>query len=107
MALRITMGHLGGGGVGCRVRMGQFLIGVDAHDAHDALHAASGIAHNLAATINAHPELQALLPPQAQLALKAIHVAAAAAKAGNLDQVAATLAPAAAQAVSRVLRSIL
>jgi hypothetical protein len=83
--------------------MGMY-VGATGDDAAEALHKASGLAHELARQLAAHPELKALMPPQVQLALKAIKVAAWAARTGKLDEVARHLAPQAARVVARVLR---
>lgn len=108
MALRINIGHLRQGGVGCNVVMGDISVGVASDTAEGALHAASGLAKSLAAQLQAHPELQALLPPQITGALHAIHIASKIAKqGGSVADVAERVGPVAAKTVARILRSIL
>lgn len=93
--------------IGCTVTMGDVIIGAYADDAVSALHAASGLAHDLSSAMDSHPELRALVPPQAQLALKAIRIASWAAKKGKLPEAAKALGPAAVSTVKSLLRSIL
>lgn len=88
-------------------RVGGIAIGAESDDPESALHAASGLAHELSTVMAAHPELAALMPPQAVLALKAIRIASWAAKNGQLQDVAKKLTPVAASVVKNVLRSIL
>jgi len=108
MALRINIGHLRHGGVGCNVVMGDISVGVASDTAEGALHAASGIARSLAAQLRAHPELEALLPPQVTGAVHAIHLASKIIKhGGSVADVAEKVGPVAAKTVNRILRSIL
>lgn len=106
-ALRIKGQRLDDGGYEVIFRIGDVAIGASSDEAVDALHAAAGLAHDLSAAMAAHPELAALMPPQAVMALKAIRVASWAAKNGKLSEIARTLAPVAASVVKNVLRSIL
>lgn len=108
MALRINIGHLRQGGVGCNVVMGDISVGVASDSAEGALHAASGLARSLAAQLQAHPELQALLPPQVTGAIHAIHLASKVLKhGGTVEDIAEKVGPVAAKTVTRILRSIL
>lgn len=105
--LRIKLRRIEDGGYEALFRIGDVAIGASSDDAVSALHAASGLAHELSQAMAAHPELQALMPPQAVLALKAIRIASWAAKNGKLPEIAKTMAPVAASVVKSVLRSIL
>lgn len=108
MTLRVTMGALRGGGVGCNVVLGDISVGVASDDAVAALHAASGLAASLSAQMSAHPELMALLPPQATAAIKAIHLASKIARnGGDIAEVAKRVGPVAAKTVAKLLSSIL
>lgn len=91
----------------CTVNIGDIHIGASSDDAVSALHAAAGLAHDLSKAMEAHPEMAALLPPQATMALKAIRIASWAAKNGKLPEVAKKIGPVAVSAVKSVLRSIL
>lgn len=104
--MRIRVRRIDGGFEGI-VKIGDISIGAASDDAVSALHAASGLAHELSAAMDAHPELKALIPPQATAALKAIRIASWAAKNGRLPDVAKKLAPVAVSTVKSVLRSIL
>jgi len=84
---------------------GDFTIGAASDDKVSALNAATGLATDLVRTIEAHPELSLLLPPQATAALRAVRIAAAAARAGKLAD-AAKIAPAAVNAVRSILKNI-
>jgi len=94
-----------GEGFDCLVTVGEFTIGAASDDKVSALNAATGLASDLMRVVEAHPELSALLPPQATAALKALRIAAAAARAGKLADVA-NVAPAAVKAVKRILSDI-
>jgi hypothetical protein len=104
--MRIRVRRIDGGFEGL-VKIGDISIGASSDDAVSALHAASGLAHELSATMAAHPELAVLIPPQATAALKAIRIASWAAKNGRLPDVAAKLAPVAVATVKSILRNIL
>lgn len=105
--MRFVVGRLPDGRHHCTVHPAPGMyIGAVGDDALQALHGASGLAEELAKQLKAHPELQALMPPQVALALKAVRVAAWAARTGHLDSVAKNLAPQAARVVSRVLRKL-
>jgi hypothetical protein len=94
-----------GDGFDCLVRVGEFTIGAASDDKLSALNAATGLASDLMKVVEAHPELSLLLPPQATAALKAIRIAANAARMGRLADVANTV-PAAAKAVRSILANI-
>ena len=94
------------GGYHATVNLGAYSIGATSDDAAAALHAASGLASDLSKVMEAHPELAALVPPQATAALKAIRIASWAAKNGKLPEVAKQIGPVAVKAVTSVLRSI-
>jgi len=106
-SLRINVRRLPDGGYEALFRVGDVAIGASSDEAVDALHAAAGLAHELSQAMAAHPELQALMPPQAVLALKAIRVASWAAKNGQVQAIAKNVGPVAASVVKSVLRSIL
>lgn len=93
-------------GYDCLVTVGDVTIGASSDDPANALHAAAGLAHDLTNAMEKHPELQALLPPQATAALKAIRIASWAAKEGKLPEVAKTLGPTAVNTVKSILRSV-
>jgi hypothetical protein len=93
------------GAARCTVGMGPVNIGVDSADAVDALHAASGIAQNLAATMSAHPELAPLFGP-VQGPLNAINIASQAVKDGKWKHLS-TAMPVAASVVSSLLKGLL
>ena len=103
--MRIRMQKIDGG-YDCHIRIGEMTIGAASDTAASALSAASGLAHDLTTQMVAHPELAALLPPQAVVALKEIRIAAWAAKHGRLPDVAAKIGPAAVKVVSSVLRRL-
>src|SRR4051812_5428469 len=98
--------RLDDGGYEMLFRVGEICIGANGDEAVDALASAAALAHELSDTMAKHPELAALMPPQAVAALKAIRLASMAAQSGQLQQVA-KLAPTAARVVTSVLRSIL
>lgn len=103
--LRCKLTRDGEGGFDCLITVGDITIGAASDDPRAALNAATGLASDLLAQIEAHPELKILLPPQATAALAALRLAAAAARAGRLAD-AAKVAPAAVQAVKSILRNI-
>jgi hypothetical protein len=94
-----------GPGHRCIIGMGPVNIGVDSQDAVDALHAASGIATNLASTMAAHPELAPLFGPVAG-PLNAINIASKAVKDGSWKHLS-TAMPVAASVVSSLLKGLL
>lgn len=94
-------------GYDCLISVGDVSIGAASDDAASALNAASGLALDLTKAMEAHPELAMLLPPQATAALKAIRIAAWAARNGKLPAIAATLGPTAVRTVQSILRSVL
>jgi hypothetical protein len=102
MSLRIRMSGCQGGGRHCGIQMGDVYIGVSSDDALAALHSASGIAKDLSAVLAAHPELAPIMGPIAP-ALAAINLASAAAKSGEIQQLAKDL-PVAAGVVSKLLK---
>ena len=106
-SLRINLKRLEDGGYEALFRVGDVAIGASSDEAVDALPAAAGLAHELSQAMAAHPELQALMPPQAVMALKAIRVASWAAKNGQVQAIAKSVGPVAASVVSKVLRNIL
>lgn len=81
-------------------------VGAVGDDPADALHKAAGLAEHLAKTLAAHPELKMLLPPQVQLALKTVRIAAWAAREGHLPELAKKLAPQARRVVSRLMKEL-
>lgn len=82
-------------------------IGADGDDPLHALHGASGLAEKLARVLKKHPELKAVMPPQVELALKAVRIAAWAARSGRLREVAHRMAPATKMVVRRILKAVL
>jgi len=94
-------------GYDCHVTIAGITIGAESEGAAEALHAASGLASDLTKYMERHPELQALLPPQASAALKAIRIASWAAKEGKLPEAAKALGPTAVNTVKSILRSVL
>lgn len=95
------------GGYQCTVDLGDVHIGAASEDAASALHAAAGLAHDLSTAMANHPEMAALLPPQATAALKAIRLASWAVKNGRIPEAVAKIGPKAVSAVKSVLRSFL
>lgn len=94
------------GGYRGEISIGGIVVGAESNSAAQSLNAAVGLGRQLVNVLEANPELKALMPPQAQAALKAIQIATWAAKSGELKKVAKQL-PAAAKTVAAVLRSIL
>lgn len=103
--LRVKVRRIDGGYEG-RVTIGAISVGAEAATPAQALNAATGVANQLLAVVEANPELAALMPPQAKAAIQAIKIASWAAKNGELRKYAKKL-PAAAKTVASVLRSIL
>jgi hypothetical protein len=94
------------GGHGFYVDLGHMTApGAANEDPAAALHAAAGLAKDFVKAIERQPELQALLPPQAQAALTALKVAAWAAKNKKLRAAAKEL-PRAVASVINVLRKV-
>jgi hypothetical protein len=106
MPINIALKKLDDESYSCTVDFGDVHIGADGDDAVTALHAASGLAHDLSAAMDKHPELAALLPPQATAALKAIRIASWAIKNGKLPEAINAVGPKAVSAVKSVLKSI-
>jgi len=104
--LSLRVRRIKGGGYRGEVSIGGVVVGADSDSAAQSLNAAVGLGRTLVNVLEQNPELKALMPPQAQAALKAIQIASWAAKNGELQKVAKKL-PAAARTVANVLRSIL
>lgn len=94
-------------GYDCHVTVGDITIGAVSDNPIAALNAASGLALDLTRAMEANPALAMLLPPQATAALKAIRIAALAARTGRIPEVVRTLGPTAVNTVKSILRSVL
>lgn len=105
--MRIKIRRMDDGGYDCLVSIGDITIGAASDDPAAALNAASGLASDLTRALSSHPELAALLPPQATMALKAIRIAAWTARHGRLPEGVAALGPTAVKTVKSLLRSVL
>jgi hypothetical protein len=88
------------------VSIGGVTVGAESDTAAQSLNAAVGLGRTLITVLDQHPEMRALMPPQAQAALKAIQLASWAAKNGELRKYAKQI-PNAAKTVANVLRGIL
>ena len=96
-----------GRGYECVVNVGDISIGAKSDDPAAALNAASGLAADITAIMSEHPELAALMPPQATAALKAIRIAAWAARNKRLPEVARQLGPTTMRTVQSILKRVL
>lgn len=107
MAASIQFHRSPQGLVGCTVGLAPGLfVGAFGVDLLDALHSAAHVASKMVDTVQASPELMALMPPGVGLAMKAISVASAAAKQGHsLRQVAAAHGPKVAALVANIVRA--
>jgi hypothetical protein len=105
--MRFVVGKLANGQHCCTVHPAPGVyIGAVGDDASQALHSAAGLAEKLSEALSEHPELRALMPPQVQLALKTVRIAAWAARNGHLEDVAKKLGPKAAHTIARVLKAV-
>jgi hypothetical protein len=94
------------GGIGCAFDLGAFAVGARGEDAATAIANAASLAKGLAKELGKHPELAALLPPQATAALTALQAAAHFAKTGELPAGINKLGVTAARTVQSLLKGL-
>ena len=107
MPASVTFDRSPQGLVGCTIALapGMF-VGAFGDGLLDALHGAAHMASSMADILNANPALQAVLPPGAGLAFRAIAAASHAAKTGaSIRQVADKHGPKVATLVAQLLQA--
>jgi hypothetical protein len=95
------------GGYECIVSIGDFHIGANSDTPEKTLYAASGLAAKYAEILDKHPELAAVIPPEATAALQAVQIAAYVARHGKLPPKVKTLSEGAVSTVKSILKGFL
>lgn len=106
MKIRRYIPHADEGTIGCAFDLGPVVVGAAGDDAPEAIERAASLAKGVAATLEAHPELVALLPPQATMALAAVQAAAHLARTGKLPEGVTSVGPAAQRLVRSLLKGL-